>query len=45
MIPWRLAYWPVKIEARFGEQIGVVWKARSKSTPSAANLSMCGVLI
>ena len=22
MMPWRLAYWPVTIEARFGEQIG-----------------------
>jgi len=22
--PWRLAYWPVMIEARLGEQIGVV---------------------
>ena len=24
MMPWRLAYWPVTIEARLGEQIGVV---------------------
>ena len=27
MMPWRLAYWPVRIEARLGEQSGVVWKA------------------
>jgi hypothetical protein len=24
MMPWRLAYWPVRMEARLGEQIGVV---------------------
>jgi hypothetical protein len=34
MIPWRLAYWPVTIDARLGEQIGVVWNARSNSAPS-----------
>jgi len=34
MMPWRLAYWPVRIDARLGEQIGVVWNARSKRTPS-----------
>src|SRR6516162_5386109 len=28
MMPWRLAYCPVRIEARLGEQSGVVWKAR-----------------
>ena len=27
-MPWRLAYCPLTIEARLGEQIGVVWKAR-----------------
>ena len=27
MMPWRLAYWPVRIEARLGEQSGVVWNA------------------
>jgi hypothetical protein len=43
--PWRLAYWPVMIEARFGEQIGVVWNARSKSAPSAARRSMFGVFM
>src|SRR5262245_56027130 len=45
MMPWRLAYWPVRIEARFGEQIGVVWKARSNSAPSRARRSMCGVFM
>src|SRR5688572_23378746 len=45
MMPWRLAYWPVTIEARFGEQIGVVWKARSNSAPSRASRSMCGVFM
>ncbi len=34
MIPCRLAYCPVTIDARFGEQIGVVWNARSNSAPS-----------
>src|SRR5262245_33288370 len=43
MIPWRLAYWPVRIEARFGEQSGVGWKARVKTAPSRASRSMCGV--
>jgi hypothetical protein len=45
MIPWRLAYCPVMIDARFGEQIGVVWNARSKSAPSCAIRSMCGVFM
>ena len=27
MMPCRLAYWPVRIEARFGEHSGVVWNA------------------
>src|SRR5690349_16041573 len=45
MTPWRLAYWPVRIEARFGEQIGVVWKARSNRAPSRASRSMCGVFM
>ena len=43
MIPWRLAYCPVTIDARFGEQIGVVWNARSGrqlgSFPSEASLA------
>ena len=43
MIPCRLAYWPVTIDARFGEQIGVVWNARSNSAPSCASRSMFGV--
>src|SRR5687767_3156768 len=45
MMPWRLAYWPVRIEARFGEQIGVVWNARSNSAPSRASRSMLGVFM
>src|SRR5512134_2986998 len=45
MMPWRLAYWPVRMEARLGEQIGVVWKARSKIAPSRAMRSMCGVFM
>jgi hypothetical protein len=32
MMPCRLAYWPVTIEARFGEQIGVVWKAQAHTS-------------
>jgi hypothetical protein len=43
MMPWREAYWPVRIEARFGEHSGVVWKAFSKSAPSRARRSMFGV--
>jgi hypothetical protein len=35
MIPCRLAYWPVRIEARFGEQIGVGWNARVNVAPSS----------
>ena len=45
MMPWRLAYWPVRIDARLGEQIGVVWNARSNSAPSCAMRSMCGVFM
>jgi hypothetical protein len=45
MMPCRLAYWPVRIDARLGEQIGVVWNARSKSAPSCAIRSMCGVFM
>src|SRR5215213_6591505 len=43
--PCRLAYCPVTIEARFGEQIGVVWNARSNSAPSRASRSICGVFM
>ena len=43
MMPCRLAYWPVTIDARLGEQIGVVWNARSKSAPSGASRSTFGV--
>ena len=34
MMPWRLAYWPVRIEARLGEQSGVVWNAALNIAPS-----------
>jgi hypothetical protein len=43
MIPCRLAYCPLTIDARFGEQLGIVWNARSKSVPSCASRSMCRV--
>ncbi len=45
MIPWRLAYWPVRIEARFGEQIGVGWNARVQFAPSRAMRSTLGVFM
>src|SRR5688572_21292617 len=45
MMPWRLAYCPVTIDARLGEPIEVVWNARSKSAPSCAIRSMCGVFM
>jgi hypothetical protein len=33
------------IDARLGEQIGVVWNARSKIAPSCAMRSTCGVFM
>src|SRR5512146_297150 len=45
MMPWREAYWPVRIEARLGEQSGVVWNALSNWAPSRARRSMCGVFM
>lgn len=38
----RLAYWPVRMHARFDEHGGVVWKALANTTPSRAMRSMCG---
>jgi hypothetical protein len=43
MMPWRLAYWPVTMDARFGEQSGVVWNARRHIAPSRARRSTWGV--
>jgi hypothetical protein len=45
MMPCRLAYWPVRMDARLGEQIGVVWNARSNSAPSWAMRSTWGVFM
>src|SRR6185503_9745193 len=45
MMPWRLAYWPVRIDARLGEHSGVVWKAFANCAPSCASRSMCGVFM
>jgi hypothetical protein len=45
MMPWREAYWPVRIEARFGEHSGVGWNAFSNIAPSCARRSMCGVFM
>ena len=45
MMPWRLAYWPVMIEARLGEQSGVVWNADVNIAPSWPMRSMCGVFM
>src|SRR5262245_4644660 len=45
MMPWRLAYWPVRIEARLGEHSGVVWNAFTHCAPSCARRSMCGVFM
>ena len=42
--PCLCAYTPLKIDARLGEQSEVVQKLLSKRTPSAASLSMFGVL-
>ena len=42
---FREEYCPVRIEARFGEHSGVVWKALRNVAPSAARRSMCGVFM
>jgi hypothetical protein len=43
MMPWRLAYWPVTMDARLGEQSGVVWNALRHIAPSRASRSTWGV--
>ena len=43
MMPWRLAYWPVTMDAQLGEQSGVVWNALRHIAPSRASRSTWGV--
>ena len=41
--PLMCEYWPVRIAARLGVQIELVAKTFSKSAPSRASRSRCGV--
>ena len=45
MMPWRDAYCPVTMQARFGEHSGVVWNAFANIAPSCARRSMFGVFM